>query len=78
MKKNIFYVMLFTTTLFACGSNNSTGGGSREAKVEIAFNMPEKEVQQLINATGSLGESYGTSCFTFKGDNGKLDVYINH
>lgn len=77
MKRKIFYAILFTATLFACGSNNSSGGESSEAKVEMAFNMPEKEVQQLTNATGSLGVSYGMSCFTFKGDNAKLEVYIN-
>ncbi len=47
------------------------------AKVDLSFNMPEKEVHKLTNAKGSIGENYGMSCFTFKGDNAKLEVYIN-
>jgi len=80
MKKNIFYSILFAVTLFSCGSDNSnasSAGGSDEANIEMSFNLPTKEVQQLTNATGSLGESYGMSCLTFKGDNAKLDVYIS-
>jgi hypothetical protein len=48
-----------------------------EAEVDLSFNMPEKEVLKLINPTGSLGENYGMSCFTFKGENARLEVYIN-
>lgn len=80
MKKYTLYVTLIAATLFSCGSDNSntsSGGGSNDGKIEMSFNMPEKEVQQLTNATGSLGESYGFSCFTFNGDNAKLEVYIN-
>lgn len=76
----MFYAILFTTTLFACGSdssNASSEGGSDAASIEMSFNMPTKEVQQLVNATGTLSESYGMSCFTFKGDNAKLEVYIS-
>jgi hypothetical protein len=81
MKKYTFYITIFAATLFACGSNDSntsSEGGSDAPKVEMSFNMPEKEVQQLTNATGSLSESYGMSCFTFKGDNAKLEVYISY
>ena len=80
MKKNMFYAMLFTATLISCGSDNSntsSDAGNDNASIEMTFNMPDKEIQQLTNATGSLGESYGMSCFTFKGDNAKLEVYIN-
>lgn len=78
MKKYTLYVTLIAATLFACGSDNSNEGGASEAsKVELSFNMPEKEVQELTNATGSLGEERGFSCFTFKGDNAKLEVYIS-
>jgi hypothetical protein len=74
----MLYVTLIAATLFACGSDNSNGGNASEAsKVELSFNLPEKGVEQLTNATGSLSESYGFSCLTFKGDNGELKVYIS-
>lgn len=84
MKKQMLYITLFAATLFACGSDNSNGETSdtketvsESLKVELSFNMPEKDVEQLSNATGELVERYGASCFVFEGDNGKLEVYIS-
>ncbi len=82
MKKYILYVTLFSATLFACGSdssnsNASSKGGSEVDKVELSFNMPEKETQQLINATGELTDKHGYACLTFEGDNGGIEIYIS-
>ncbi|MBL4668474.1 MAG: hypothetical protein JKY30_04350 [Flavobacteriales bacterium] len=81
MKKNILYVTLFAATLFACGSDSSDSSTSLEGisddKVEMTFNMPEKEAQQLINATGELTDRYGYACLTFEGDNGEIEIFIS-
>lgn len=83
MKKHILYVTLFAATLFACGSDNSNGAGdstevsSGNSKIKLSFNMPEKEAQQLTNATGRLTDEYGFACLAFEGDNGMIKIYIS-
>jgi len=84
MKKYTLYVTIFAATLFACGSDNSNEGSStstevesQSSNVELSFNMPGKETQQLKNATGKLTEEYGYACLDFEGDNGKIKIYIS-
>lgn len=50
---------------------------TQATKIELSFNLPDKESEQLKNATATIGESYNLNCFSFKGDNATLDIYLN-
>lgn len=91
IKIHLFYLALFTASLTACGTEEKTSATATEAsentpkktketqatKIELSFNLPDKESEQLKNATATIGESYNLNCFSFKGDNATLDIYLN-